>query len=345
MSLSFILYLLTFIILGFGLSAFFLVPAYMEGKYTLRDIVTGSETMTRFVPFSWFFRSPWNYGGGSDITKEIGVMQWIGIVAALWVAIKTKSHPLRVFLFGTFFIFVVSLFMMTHYSVLIWEKVTLIQKFQFPWRFLSVSVFTSAVLGGIGVANILEMNKRHMNNIISQGVYVVFCICIITSTMQMWKPIGYEQKHDSFYEGIYMGTTDTGESSPVWSVRFMEHTPASPMEVISGSAMITPLVRKSTLHEYKVSAATNARILENTLFFPGWKVYVDDLGAGLQFQDPAYRGLMTFRLTEGDHIVRIVFGDTKVRWYADMISSLSLCILCLMAIGVLLWSKKTKFYR
>jgi len=51
---------LALIILGFGLSFFFWVPGLLEAKYTLRDIVTRSQYLARFVNFPSLIYSSWN---------------------------------------------------------------------------------------------------------------------------------------------------------------------------------------------------------------------------------------------------------------------------------------------
>jgi len=158
----------------------------------------------------------------------------------------------------------------------------------------------------------------------------------------MWHPKEYVIHDDSFYSRVYPGTTDTGESSPIWSVRFMEHTPANLMEVIDGDAVITVGKRTSTKHEYTVVAQKQTRMVENTLFFPGWKIFVDGVSAGIQFQDPAFRGLMTFWMDEGKHQVLVTFTDTKVRYYASVTSLISLGILILTSIPLLFLCKRKK---
>ena len=78
--------------------------------------------------------------------------------------------------------------------------------------------------------------------------------------------------------------------------------------------------RNSTRHEFTVSAKTDARIVDNTLYFPGWSVLVDDQKIPVEFQDPTYRGLMTFRVPAGEHRVMVIFGDTKLRKVANLLS-------------------------
>ena len=157
----------------------------------------------------------------------------------------------------------------------------------------------------------------------------------------MWKPKGYSIKPESFYSGIYESTTDTGESSPIWSIRFMEHRPTAQMEIASGVVTITQGKRTTTVREYTIDAKESSRLVENTLYFPGWKVYVDGIQTGVQYQDPAYRGLITFRVTEGVHAIRIVFEDTKLRWVADNLSLIAVGLLGVTGLVILIWRKKT----
>ncbi|MBI4066282.1 hypothetical protein HY411_01055 [Candidatus Gottesmanbacteria bacterium] len=104
----------------------------------------------------------------------------------------------------------------------------------------------------------------------------------------------------------------------------MERRPKASHEVIEGEAMISPGTRNSTRHELTVAAGTDARIVDNTLYFPGWTVSVDDrqldLVGELIYQDPNYRGLMTFKVPAGEHRVVVVFGDTKLRKVANILS-------------------------
>ncbi len=86
---------------GFALSAFFWIPAYFEGKYTLRDIVTSGEAAVRFVQWTWFLYSPWNYGQGESLTKSLGFMQWLGVAGAIGVIWKTKVRNVRIILISS----------------------------------------------------------------------------------------------------------------------------------------------------------------------------------------------------------------------------------------------------
>ncbi len=328
--------------LGFGLASFFWIPAFFEGKYTLRDIVTAGEVLERFVPWTHFFYSPWNFGGTDLLSKSLGISGLIGIVASLFILGKISERKSKVMLFGSLLLLALTLALMTSISKPVWSTFTLLQKFQFPWRFLSVTTFLVAVIGAVGIESISSHSFIHnrISKIKLQGLFIAYCLLIILSTVGMWHPKGYAQKHESFFTGIYMSTTDTGESSPIWSIRFMEHTPTATSQVIDGEATISQTSRSTTRHDFVVIATKPTLMLENTVYFPGWSVSVDGAKTPIQFQNPNYRGLMTYAILPGTHTISVRFEDTKIRTFANYISIGSIGILfCVMIISVL-WNRK-----
>ena len=332
----FILSSFCLILLGFGLSAFFWIPAFMEGKYTLRDIVTGGGEYARsFVMWKDFFISDWSYGGTITLSKQIGFIHWIGIfgsIIATYILYRNKNK-LWILTLGSFFIFWAILFLMTSSSNPIWQTFTMLQKFQFPWRFLSITVFLSALMGGILVYLISNKYKKLTLLIFVAGLLIV--------NKDYWHAQGFLQKEESFYSGIYDSTTDTGESAPIWSVRFMEKRPKLRVEIVSEKAEIKEIKRNFTKREYSIKASEKVRVVENTLYFPGWNVMVDGKPQVIEFQDQNHRGLITFYVNKGEHSINILYEETKIRKLANIISLVSLVSL-LTALGLFLFKSRAK---
>lgn len=332
----FIAYCLLSMFFGFTLSAFFWIPAYFEGKYTLRDIVTRGTVIDRFVSWIDFVKISWNYGQSDTLPKSVGIAQISALITLgflcirKWVSGKEKS-----ILTGAFVLLCLVQFIQTDGSAFFWKNFAILQKFQFPWRFLSVTVFLTALIGGISYSILTRRVAKHWS-------LLFLTVLILGSTYIMWQPKGYITKPESFYTGVYYSTTDTGESSPIWSIRFMEHRPTAPMEIIEGQGQILPTERTTTRRSYEVEADGPTRILENTLYFPGWIVNVDGKATEVEFQDPQYRGLMTFRISGGKHRIDVVFTDTKVRTIANLVSLMSIGALGLVFIGSIIWPKKRK---
>jgi hypothetical protein len=323
-SVPFIVYCLWSLALGFGLSTFFWLPALVEGKYTLRDIVTAGEFENRFVSVRDLLYTRWSYGGGNELAKHLGIAQLVVVLGGAWSLWRQKIEKKQRYLgWALIAILLAASFLMTRPSLPIWESVTLLQKFQFPWRLLSLSVFAVAALAAWW----------------KPKFWWVLATLAVVLTIPMWRAPSYIVRPETFYTGIYPGTTDTGESSPVWSVRFMEAPPAEYTEVIEGDAIIVSGQRTNTRHVYSVEATTTARIRENTLYFPGWKVLVDGKDTSIEFQDPANRGLMTYYVDPGTHRVDVQFEETKLRLFADYISLASLGILGVLG-TMALWRAK-----
>lgn len=312
---------------GFALSAFFWLPAFVEGKYTLRDIVTQKEYKDRFVSLTQLIYGSWNYGQSGEFTVQVGLLHWLFAltgIPSLILFYRTKQKQFLL-LAGFLLLFFVSLFLMTPLAKPLWDHITLLQKFQFPWRFLFLTMFSSAVIGALVFA---LLPKKW------QLVGLIICtLFLLVTTKDMWQPKGYLQKPEQFYTNIYNGTTDTGESAPIWSVRFMEQRPKSQIELIGGQASIQEGRRTITIHEYSIkSSSETAQLRENTLYFPGWTVLVDGREVPIEFQDMNSRGVMTFRVDKGEHTVAVVFGETKLRLLADSISISSLFMLMMLGI-------------
>lgn len=309
------------IFLGFGLSAFFWMPAFMEGKYTLRDIVTGGGEYARnFVTWKDFFLSAWSYGGTVALSKQIGIIHWISIFGSAGGVyyLYKKRNKLWIVCLGSILILGISLFLMTSSSNPIWQTITTLQKFQFPWRFLSVTVFLSALTGGILLYSTPNKYKK--------AALLIFIVGLLVANRNYWYANGYLQKEDNFFEGVYAGTTDTGESSPIWSVRFMEKRPKAHLEVIDGDAKIKELYRKSTYRKYQVQVDKKTLFGENTLYFPGWEIKANGILQNIEFQNKDYRGVMTFHLDEGSYVVESIYKETKLRLISDIISFTTLSV-------------------
>ncbi len=330
-NVRFILYSFSGLVYGFLLSAFFWIPAVIEQKYTLIDIVIKGEFTGRFTPWSWFFYSPWNYGGGGQFTKALGFVAWFVVVASAWVSLRLKNNHIRWFIWGSLVVLLVSLFLMTSDSGTIWKEVLLMQKFQFPWRFLSVTTFVVAALAGA----LLHIFPKKIK------IAGVLLVCAVILTVPQWHPKEYIVQPEEYFTGIYDSTTDSGEASPIWSIRFMEKRAAENLLIASGTATWKPVSRNTTKHVYELTAATRSRIVENTLYFPGWNIFVDGSPVSVEFQDPEFRGLMTFWVDSGKHNITVEFTNTKVRRAAQSISIVAM--VGLLVAGIVFVNKRLKY--
>ncbi len=309
------------LLLGFGLSGFFLLPAFFEGKYTLRDIVTRGEYASRFVNFKDLIYGSWSYGGTGQFTTQLGFVQLIFIVLSPYFLFQffKKNKSFFVLSLAILAYCFLSVLLMLNFSKPVWEIVTILQKFQFPWRLLSIVVFTTSLLGGLFV---YQLNKKWQTIIV-----LLITILIVLSTYNYWHANAYKIYPNLYFDKIYNGTTDTGESSPIWSIRFMEKEPKTHLVIIEGGGRVKEEKRSTTEHDYTVFADGNIKLRENTLYFPGWKVYSSGKELPVEFQDRLNRGLITFKLPQGKNTVIIKFENTKLRTFSNLLTIFSFVFL------------------
>lgn len=325
----FFLYFCILLFLGFGVSAFFWMPAFFEGKYTLRNIVTAGIYKDRFVSFKDLLYGPWSYGGSGQFTVQLGILHWVSFLSALvtlpfvWLKKREKVPFVVILLLTT----LCSILLMLPITSVLWARVILLQNFQFPWRFVAVTVFSMAVLGAYFVEFLPEK---------LQLLTVIVCVGIILFiSREYWHAKSYSLLPEKYFTAIYNGTTDTGESAPIWSVRFMEKRPKFPLEIATGQGQAVVKKRKVTDHRYSLSIwSENAKIIENTLYFPGWHVFVDNKEVPVEFQDQIHRGLMEFFVPKGQHEVMVRFTETKLRKIADVISIVNIIFIIIIFFGI-----------
>jgi hypothetical protein len=201
----------------------------------------------------------------------------------------------------------------------IWENVTLIRQFQFPWRFLGVINLTTS-LAAFAFFSLAIFQKKI--------VYFSFIIMIVISTIYYWIPYqGYQKYSEEYFWNFSGSTTYFGEINSIWMAGEPLGFPEKRIDVAAGSAKITDVNLKPVVHLFTIESTTQATIVDKTQFYPGWRVMVDGSQVPVEFQDQNYRGLITFKVPTGKHEVRVYYGENKLQLLSDGISIMTLGLL------------------
>ena len=308
--------------LGFGLAvtAFYWLPALWERKYTYGDLFMKDLYLEHFPSLKQlflpnFFNQSW--GQVHDIAVQIGLLPLLAmLLAAFWFCQKSAGKEKKIFLFSVI-IFLASLLIMNPVSLPLWQKLPLLRQFQFSWRFLSLVVLATS-LTSISFFRVLK--KR-------TWFYAALAGLVMITSLFYWRPLGFDKIDESDYWQYPLNTTYFGEADTIWAASPPNEYPEQRIEVVEGRGEIRNLSLSQTSHHFQIEAETEARVLDRTFFFPGWRVFVDGVETEIQFQDPNYRGLLTFRLKPGLHQVEAVFGRTKDRQIAESLSLISLAVI------------------
>lgn len=312
---------------GLLLSAYYWLPAILEHKYTFGNLFMKDIFRNHFAPLQNFFIPNITNDKAfliEGISVQLGLFHVIAILLTVFLLLKRKKQVAsekRIMLFCLVLI-VVAFFFMLPVSRPIWERIDFLRQFQFPWRFLSLTTFATAVLA---------ISYFHFSWFKREKAYWLVVVLTTITTVVYWIPqLGYDKIEETKYWNFPLTTTYYGETDVIWSAGPAKSYPKNPVDVIAGNATINSYSKKSQQHTFTVDAKTDVTLVDHTQYFPGWRVYAGGDAVPIQFQDPKNRGELEFSLPKGKHTVRVQFGESKVRILADALSIAAIFLVVLV---------------
>jgi len=324
--------------LFFGLlnSAFFWVPAIIDSKLMKYDAVfnyidhfpTIRQLITPY--FGYGASVPGPYDGMSFF---IGMGQLIVIVLGLglfFYNFKKLSIQKRVILSWSFVILMGSIFMMNYRSTIVWKYVPLIAYFQFPWRFLSLVIFSSSLFV-VGLEQ-LKFEKYISFGLIALSVFLGF---------SYFKPSEYLGRFDDYYLNRYIPRPVASEEYKKTSEEYLRlplTTNKRPDKVYSDLygdrfivkdlVRISPLNIKSSILVLDEDAIVNY----NKYDFPGWIVRLNGKDVKHFAGEPF--GQVSFKAPIGKQEVIISFRETMRNKILDFISLVCIVLVSILSIKI-----------
>lgn len=274
------LFFIAFLVFSvFGLSAFFWGPVFWEAKQVKLGQITLISYWHHFPTLKQLIRSPWDYFYSASGTEHdgmsfmLGYAQWLVLaltaISLLFWAIKGNFRQTRNkkvlfwFLTSCFFIF-----LMLEQSTVVWEKFSLLQKVQFPWRILGVTSFTIASLGGFWLSQI--KNKKFSTIFF----ILIFCLAVYGNRNHLLsRPLANPEKYANFevnHEHRYSSTTfgdDILNKEAKETCSFRE-----PFLLVNDKPVNSQINRGNTLGEvsfYWAQEKKPENIKMNLEYFPG----------------------------------------------------------------------------
>lgn len=309
--ISDLLYWLGSIVLGLSISAFYWIPAIFEVKYTLYSFTlpTGG-----FLSLQDIIYSPTRFGllfqGHYGETHYIlGYAQLTIFLISIMIFRKIKNKRKKLLLLFFQISFLILTFMTLSESKKIWEFFSYLNNFQFAWRLLVPIAFILAAISAI------------VSTKLSNKIILIICFITIFSTILNWgnrKMVPEQKENRAGYETLYTEFYDPSDSIykkyyPNLNNIVLKDIPKLPIETIKGEDEIKQIYRNPTNHQYLINARTNVLIKENTLYFPNWRLLINNSPHSIYFNDPKYMGVIMFKLTPGIYKAELRFENTKLR--------------------------------
>lgn len=316
------------IIVGFGMAGFFLIPAYFEkGLIQANNLTLGAfDFRSNFTSIGRLFIE-----GNSSF--QIGWPHWwlviLSIILIIIGTIKSGKHvEIKKYLLPVFLvtIFGLSVFMIHNKSTFIWEKIQILSYVQFPWRFLSVVIFSASLLGGYFVSS---LRFKYSN--------IIIFIIILLTTLFNWSYFRPSELNTSVTDNTKLSGASwliqqagsVLDYLPVGATEPREPSPNLPL-VMTGETQISNYVIRSNSFEFTADVYSNSKIDIPIFNFPNWQVSANDKILNLNLGDI---GRIEINLPPGNFVVQGKFNNTPIRTFGNTVSSISLVCLVIYLIN------------
>lgn len=332
------------ILLGLGLSAFFVIPALTEKSFTSVDELTrgGGNFSQHFVYLRQLINSSFGYGGSIEgiydgISFEIGKIHLALAAIGFLALFRKKRKNMFVTIFALFMIGI-SIWLMNQRSVFFWQSIPLLAYLQFPWRFLSLILIFSALLGG-RIVEFCDDKKR--TTWLATGLIVA----IMVFYAPLFKPEYYPKTTDQIYstDPVYVRTEmskvipdyihprlaglvlSSQKNIEAADYRFKA---VSPYPVALSVDLDTPQA-----FSLKLRGQGSTTITANIFDFPGWQWWINGQKVDHVVNSPLPTMSLTTTLTLGmDTIVEGRLESTPIRNMSNWISVGSLALIGLILV-------------
>ena len=314
------------LVLGLSLAAFFWIPAVSEGQATIiRQSPLSHIYQQHFPTLKQLVYDAWDYGysrpGPVDgISFNLNPI-WLLILGLGFIGISFRAKPAGIkWLYGGMVGWGVAMLPLSSWW---WQNLPLVNYIQFPWRLL----FFWPMLAVPVMAWLFDQTKNHWGWWC--GLVIILGASMATKNQA--------QNTYFFPDQYWFQTTTTtslmDENMPRWFNKGTNYGldaslfSAHPVACSEPVCQFSFKIWTGTARNYQVFNTARTRVIERIAYFPGMKVWVDNEFTQIDYQEPAYPGLVSYRLPAGAHTVGTRFTqDTWPRKLGNTISLMAVLV-------------------
>lgn len=359
---------------AFGLAAFFTFPAVLENKFThiekalsgYYDYTAHFATIKQLLFTRFWGYGPSHWGPEDGMPFQIGYLYW-GLSLLIFVFLIVSLIRLGkenivgklkkdAFVITSLFMFVVgwsSAFMAHSRSTPIWLAITQLKYLQFPWRFLTITIFSfsflvGAIPGFIGRWKLKFGRWKPEYGFISRlvltppqifisGVLILFLVVFnwyyFLPEYGKMGPLTDEEKFSGRAWDLQQ-TAGIYDYLPL-AAKMAPNGPRHVLaEVMHGDGTIIQAQQGTYWGKFSaLIESSNAEVRINIIDFPEWKVFVDGDEVETFLGHEEMWGRIYINLSQGEHLVYTQLFNTPVRTVSNIISLASWGILIFVIFG------------
>jgi len=315
---------------GFAISAFFLLPAWLEREFVhIETLLQGYfNYLAHFVSLNQLlFSNYWGYGSSQlgpfdEISLSVGLVHWLLplLVLGLLAFFRKKKEFLLVLFFAGFGW--VALFLTHQKSVWVWDRLSILAFLQFPWRFLILAVFCFSIAAG-GMATLFTKKGSYKYLMLIASILLISYSGLFRP--RAWLDITDEDKFSGELWQKQL-TVSIFDYLPIYAEQPPTQEAPKRPTLVRGEGGIIQGEKGTDWQQWEIFVASSEALVRLPLYyFPGWKVWVDKEETPIDYQNEL--GLITFLVPRGRHQVLAKLTETPIRKTGNLVSLVSLAII------------------
>lgn len=314
-------------VLGITLTGYYFFPLYYELKYFYYGLQKNHLVSHHFLSWKNYLIESWPYFYKGDIFTRghliiSGFLETLILIVGSIILLKKFSQrtlKIKDWLFFTVVSALIIIFFTTKFAQPIYQGINLLSGIQHPWRMFSAFIFFPPMI-------LAYLNKKFNQKLFFYLIIVIICL---TRFPQL-----YGKNYTIYPENHYFFTKENLHGNilnTVWTGPTQDYPVKKQKgEIIEGEGRIIKSEIKNSKRIYDIEAKNSLRMADFTFYFPGWRVFIDGKETIIQFQDPAWRGVITYNVPKGKHEVLVKFTDTKARMMGKIITFFGLLMFFLI---------------
>lgn len=262
----------------------------------------------------------WGFGASlwgpvDDLSLQIGHPLWIIAIIAFLLTLKSRRTKHLPLIIGVFTIGLLSIFLTHNRSTPIWQLLPFMAYYQFPWRFLGLTVFCFSLVSGLITKN------RFFATLI---VILTLLLNLSYFKEDIWYPTLTDADKLTTAEIYRQSGAGVKDYWPKVGTEFPTHMAPTLPTILSGEINNQSFTKNSNSAEGKIDTITPVTINLPIVYFPDWRLTIDGKPSEIKI-DPKY-GQIQLSLAPGIHSYQLQFVSTPIRIVANILTIIGLLI-------------------
>lgn len=318
------------ILLGILISGYYVLPLNLEIKYFYYGFIKNHIDKSTYLSVQNFFNPNWYYFTKNEIFPRghvvlFGLLESLILISGfLYLLLRrfiNKSQKNIKILYFSLVSSLLIIFFTTGFSDIFFQKLFFLNSIQFPWRFLSSLIFIPPII----IAFLYDCFPKR----------IILFLLVLTVSFSSFPQL-YGKNFNVYPMQTYFFSKENAHSilmNTIWTGKSEDYPDKNQQEkIIEGQGKIINAVIKNSSRNYQIQASTPLKMEDLTFYFPGWNVYIDGVKTNIEFQNPSFRGVITYTVPAGKHDVFLNFEDTKIRLFGKILSLIFLTLFVVLII-------------